>query len=41
MVTRADKDRVSRTLNDMRGKSREIAGRLKSIREQMDRESCR
>ena len=35
----ADKDRVSRTLNEMRLKSGEIAGQLKSIREQMDRES--
>ncbi len=36
-----DKDRVSMTLNELRIKSREIAGRLKDIREQMDRESCR
>ena len=35
----SDKDRVSRTLNEMRVKSREIAGQLKSIREQMDLES--
>jgi len=36
---RTDKDQVSQTLNGMRLKSREIAGQLKSIREQMDRES--
>jgi len=34
-----DKDRVSRTLNEMRLKSSGIAGQLKSIRQQMDRES--
>jgi GTPase SAR1 family protein len=35
----SDKDRVSRTLNELRVKSREIAGALKSIREQMDKSS--
>jgi hypothetical protein len=35
----SDKDRVSQALNGMRRKSREIAGQLKSIREQMDSES--
>ncbi|MBI5591061.1 MAG: dynamin family protein [Deltaproteobacteria bacterium] len=36
-----DKDRVSRTLEGMRLRSREITEQLKSIREQMDHESSR
>jgi len=34
-----DKDQVSQTLNGMRLKSREITEQIKSIREQMERES--
>jgi hypothetical protein len=36
---RSDKDRISETLNAMRLQTREIAGQLKSIREQMDSEA--